>query len=542
MRRSWQSDSNKEFLWLFVVSAIILFLANTPYLIGYLNQTNDLIYAGIALAPEDGLSYLANMQQGFRGLWLYHSPYNAAYHEPKLLFTYYLLLGNMARWMGLPLTSIYHIARTVNGLFLLFVCYLTISDITEKIDHRRYIFLVLGFSSGLGWIMLPFGQFLSTDLTVPESNTFFSLIHAPHIILAESIIILIARDFLHLDRSKGDFFHRGFQICLLSLCLAFLQPNAIAIMFGMLGLFVLLDWIEKKELDKQKIFSILAACICVSPYMIYSWHSIQADPVLSGWLKQNICLSPSVVYYITGYGLLLPGVIIGFHKLNLNTNPMNKMLICWIIITLLGLYAPTQLQRRLVMGLHIPFSIIAGDGILKFLEARFPQKSWVLSRLYLLALIPTSIVLIGIYSGGSITQSPKVFLTKGELSAFEWMNSNFPTDHFVISSPELGSFVPAFTDQIAVYGHGHQTGNAKETKKEVEEFFSNQTDSEKRRDYLNQKSIDLIILGDRERAIGINALSEADGVIKVGEFGEVQVFSRITDDIYSQHQIYYQAH
>src|SRR5512136_717753 len=109
---------NSEIIWVIVVSAFVIALASLPYAAVYLTTPPDLRFVGTLLNPLDGDSYLAKMQFGAQGDWLFHLPYTAQDHPGALLFSFHILLGHVAAWTCLPIPLVYQLARIVTGSML----------------------------------------------------------------------------------------------------------------------------------------------------------------------------------------------------------------------------------------------------------------------------------------------------------------------------------------------------------------------------------------------------------------------------------------
>ena len=70
--------TSEERRWVWVFGALAALITSLPYLAGFAAQGLDWRYSGLALASEDGYSYLAKMLLGSNGGWLFRTPYTAA--------------------------------------------------------------------------------------------------------------------------------------------------------------------------------------------------------------------------------------------------------------------------------------------------------------------------------------------------------------------------------------------------------------------------------------------------------------------------------
>ena len=192
-----------EWVWVIIVAACVVALASLPYVVVYFTTPPGLRFVGTLLNPLDGDSYLAKMQIGAQGGWLFHLPYTAQDHPGALLFTFHILLGHIAAWTHLPIPLVYHLARVVAGFALLLTVYALIARATQDLAERRIAFLLVALSSGLGWLAVIFGHLGTSDLLIPESNTFFGLHITLHFPLAVALMIGILMGVAKAAQARG---------------------------------------------------------------------------------------------------------------------------------------------------------------------------------------------------------------------------------------------------------------------------------------------------------------------------------------------------
>ena len=182
---------NKKQVILLIAFLLILIL---PYVISYLMTGNGYQFNGFLVNPTDGHSYLAKMQLGRSGEWLFRLPYTSKPGDGVFLFTYYIVLGHIAGLLHLPSIIIFHVARIINSAFLFFVLTKYVK-IYVKEKWTLYSIGLLCFGSGLGWLVLLFG-YVNSDFNIPELYPFLSCLTNPHFPLAIGLMLII------LDRSR----------------------------------------------------------------------------------------------------------------------------------------------------------------------------------------------------------------------------------------------------------------------------------------------------------------------------------------------------
>ncbi len=482
--------SRAERRWLVGAALIVLTLASLPYLAGALAAGPDHVFTGLQVTPLDGLTYLAKMGLGLRGEWTFHLLFTPERSAGGLLFTYFIALGHVARLTGLPLIGVFHLARLLGGFALLWMIYEFSARLTDSIGLRRCMWWIVALSSGVGWLGALLGYGNSSDLTIPESNTFFSLIANAHFALAMALMLGL---FLFVLETKAFSIGRCLMTGALSLALAVVQPFAPFAVYGILGVTLLIGWWHDRVFPRWPFVTALIAGLITAPLLLYFYFVTQNDPVLRVWSLQNQTPSPPPIDYALGYGLLWILAFFGARSAWRRRSVFDLLLIIWIVLTVPLLYAPIPLQRRLALGLHIPIGVLAAWGVTDVVRAIWPRR--VLIGVTLLTSIFIELALFL----GAAARDPRIYLTTQEYAALQWLQKNAPVETVVLSSPEMGGFVPAFAGQRVVYGHPYETVNAKQREQEVKDFFAGAID---RAGLLRAYHVAYVIIGPRERQLG----------------------------------------
>jgi hypothetical protein len=484
--------SSAERRWLVIASIVVLMIASLPYVIGALSSTlrADWIFSGLMVNPLDGVSYLAKLRIGFNGDWLFHLPFSIEQGSGAYLFTFFIALGHLARIFNLPLIAVFHYVRIIGGFALLWLIYELIARFIKPVDQRRRMWWLAALSSGLGWLAALFGHSQSSDLLIPESNTFYSLMANMHFALAVAIMIAI---FIAILDAQKFSIARAIGLSLLSLSLAVIQPFAPFAVYLVLGATLLLIWWRDRIFPRVKFSLAFTAGLITAPLLLYMYLATQADPTLQQWSIQNQTPSPPLIDYAIGYGLLwlfaIPAIRLAWKR----RSDWDILLIVWIVVTIPMLYAPIPLQRRLSLGLHIPIALLAAYGLEQMIRSKLSQ------RVIMAATCLTSAFLIFGFIGNTVKHDPRLYLSANEAAALNWLQTNARSNDIVLASPELSAFIPAFTDQRVVYGHPYETINADQRRQQVAAFYSDRLDS---LFLLSVDSVAYVLLGPRERAFG----------------------------------------
>ena len=234
------------------------------------------------------------------------------------------------------------------------------------------------------------------------------------------------------------------------------------------------------------------------PVLVYTLWVMQADPVLRGWMAQNVTPSPPVWDYALGYGLILLLAVPGAVSAVRRRTDTDLLLLAWIGVTAIALYAPFALQRRFSLGLHVPLAILAAMGLYSLTK----RKSVI--ALVFAATSLTTLIVIVLAIGGGMKRDPRLFVSADEAGAMDWLHENTPRNAVVLASPEMGLFIPSWAGRHVVYGHPFETVNAEQTKTRVEMFFAVGTSRADRDAMISHWNAAFVFVGPRERALGMN--------------------------------------
>lgn len=506
--------SRQEWRWASRWSAVILLLSCLPYLLATWFAPQGWQFAGILVNPLDGHSYLAKMRQGFEGQWLFHLTYTPEPHQGAFIFTFYLALGHLARVTGLPLIYVFHLARLLGGLGLLLIAFLFIARVTPVPGERRLAFLLLLTSSGLGWLGVAFNLF-PIDLWIPEAFVPYSLYSNPHFVLAMALMLVL---FMQATWPAGEpdqerpsgpaagllrlstFLGPG----LVSLLLALILPFALLTVWAAMALLLVWLYLTSRRIPWPHLWPAASAVLFAAPVIGYDYWVSTTNPVLAGWAAQNITAAPRLLDLVFGYGLVgMLALLGGWMVVRGRPQRGEWLLVIWVATTLVLLYLPFALQRRLINGLHIPLVILAAIGLRRWLAAS--RRNFQVWRL-----IPAVVVIVSalgtLFVWGvpilAARQHPDssdtvalLFMRQEEEAAYEWLRENAGREKVVLASPRVGMFVPGQTGARAFYGHPFETIDAGMKRALVEAFYRGEVEAV-------SPPVDFVIYGPSEQALG----------------------------------------
>jgi hypothetical protein len=504
--------SRSERRWVTIFALLALTATTIPYLLGYAWQTDAWHFTGFVFALEDGNTYIAKMLSGAAGHWLFYTPYTSYPQNGVLLFLPYLLLGKLTSGPGQheQLVAIYQIYRWLAGLFLIHSVYEFIALFVQDIRLRKLGTAVSVMGGGLGWLsLLVMRDTLPLDFYSPESFGFLAFFGLPHLALGRGLLLKGVKGYL---RGFGTDVTRERRLARWNavwwIALGLVHPLNLVMGGAVVGChfvtmtviktvrrswLVEFTWSDWRCLLRRAGWLALAA----APFVFYNAVMTLMDPFMAQWAAQNVLVSPPPVDYLLAYGLLIPLAAFGFlHTLNL-PGGRGWLVVVWVLLLPVLVYAPTNLQRRFSEGVWVALVVVALIGV-----SRLPETTLKLGR-YAAGIIFLTPILF--YTGSLIAiQEPAAPLYRpaAEILAFEYLASEAEHDTVILAGRNTSNPLPAWVPLRVVVGHGPESLNAEELTADVTTFFDAETAETERQVLITELDIRYIFLGPEERLIG----------------------------------------
>ncbi|MFA6553535.1 MAG: hypothetical protein WCT27_03840 [Patescibacteria group bacterium] len=515
MRELFRSITKKEWRLVLALAAVIVIVTAVPYLYGYFSAPAGKVYTGIHyLTPGDTNVMLSNIEQVKQGHDIFINPYTAEPQHRIYVNPFWLGVGWMAKIFQMSALLAYHVARSLLIFVFLFVVYLFLAYIFADSKRRVWAILVICTASGLGLFFNPFLFDVNriyehpTDTWVPESVSFLTLYHSPHLIASVTLIVLVFLLMLiAFDRNQ---YRYSISAGIAGLFLLWFHPFNGPTIFGVLMTYMLLVFLRDRKLywGYVRHYCILAAFAI--PPTVYMYYLSRTDWVIRKWNEQNLLPSPTVWMYLIGYGILVPLALYGLWITLKDTKNKGIFLISWLITSSALLYVPIYFQRRLSEGLHIPIAILATAGIIALYERwREPSpSSWqikasvlVISLVIFLPLSNFQIMGQDIFNYQTEKTYP-YYVDRTEIEAMYWLKDNTTLDDVVFSTYEIGNFIPAYSGRIVWLGHGPQTINLEEKFRTAQWFWREDGEDGEKYDLLKADRVTYVWYGEHEKLLG----------------------------------------
>jgi hypothetical protein len=434
------------------------------------------------------------------------------------IFTYHLLLGHVARWLGVSLDPVYHGARVLASELFLITAYHFIARFIEPVRQRVGVWLLFIFSSGAGWLALPT---LTSDFWVSEAYPFLTLFSNAHFPLTWSSLLWLFEWTLPGLAMPG--WRQWILVVWVITLQALIQPMVLLSVGLLVGGMVLGRWLISRRFHLKEWLTLGGVGLASLPWLLNAFFVTRASSQLAGWNAQNLTPSPpwwdALLSGGLPLGLALVGVVIAARR----RTACDQVLLYWFGLSLLALYAPFALQRRLSLGLWMPMILLAVLGWREGLAPRLPAR-WrrpLVALAAILMLLTNSLVYLTTTFAVQ-ERHPKLFLTTAEVVGLQWL-AKHATGQVVLASPELGLFIPAQTDARVIYGHPFETAAAEVHEQAVLNFFTGKVSDPST--FLQAYAVRYIVAGPRERALGLSLTLPAGWKV-VFQLGEVVIYGR----------------
>ena len=503
----------------FVVVVILALLVVTalPYLFGYLTAPPEKQFMGVMFDVHDTTQYLSWMRESGQRL-LIENKLTSEPNDPLFFNAQWWLLGRTARVLGLSLIQTYQLFRVLTiGLFVV-VCYRFCRAYFGEGGKARLALLVIATGGGLGWVWVVVKKFTGELLhpidvyTIP-GNTFFSLLAVPHVAFAATIILAILwLGFRAVQRAQWRY---TLAAGLLALFLGMSHIYDLVTVWAVLAFLGLL--VVLRDGFSWRLFGRLAGVVGLSlPAPLYFGYIAFFSPVWKEALSQYDNLqtfTPDPFHLLVFMGLPLIVALSTFRGLvPLRSLSLWKVFVRgWLVAGLLLIYLPLKFQIMLLNGLQIPVALLAVEGlydhVLPWAQERWPRLRsasflrWAGVGFVVMAALLNLYLLAWRFVDLRRAAYP-YFLYRDDVAALNWLEQNTDPDDVVMTSLDVGHFLPGLSGNKAFLSSGVMTLDFVDKRAMVERFFDADTTDAQRQKIAQEYGIQYVVYGPAEQRLG----------------------------------------
>lgn len=540
--------SRREWLWVAVFALLVMALTTLPYLVAQSHTNLNWQFSGFLVGVDDGNSYLAKMQLGAHGQWLFQLSYAVEEHVPAFVFSFFIGLGKLVGLLvgtadpdrlHTALILGFHVARIVFGMAQIAVTYLFLAQLLPWVRQRRLALILAILGGGLGWLLLAIPQLgQPLEFYSPEAFSFLHLYSLPHL---EAVRALLLGGLLCYVRALQGNWRWALVAGLCWFLMTLVQPFYMVIIYGVLAVHIailaalafrqrereLTRGIDMGALALRALWVSVIAGAFGAPLVLYTFLLFVVDPIYKVWGAQNIILSPSPWHYLSAWGLCALAGLLSLRSLFRRQLVFGTLIVGWIVLVPFLLYVPYNLQRRFSEGIFVPLAGLAMLGLTVGI-VKLPLRRWV-SRYGPLGLIAVSLPATGLlWVGGLATAfsvKAPVFQTTDQVNTYIFLAKSLPARAVVLSNFDYGNAVPAFGYLVAFVGHGPETPFLESKLPEVNRFFSPTTPSVQRLATYQKVGQPYVVVGPQERQDGFDPARLTDYLQLLYQSGDYSVWA-----------------
>jgi hypothetical protein len=538
--------SGQEWRFVWTTITAVLVVTSLPYLYGYLSSPPDRQFMGLMLDVPDHGQYLS-WWRSFQSSVLVRNKLTPEPNEPLFFNLLWWVLAQVSRWTGLGYAPVYQAFRWVAGGSFLWATYRLIAQFLPKVRQRRTAFLLVTFSSGLGWVLVVLKYTLTRgkllfplDVYIAEGNSFLCILGYPHFAFAVTFIALIF-----------EFVWRGWReertkymiiAGALALLLGWMHAYDLLLIYGVMGTFALLIWLKQRAFPWPLFWGgvIVFALSCSGA--IYSVILTTADPlweeVLAQFANADV-YTPSPPHLVILFGFSLIAAVatwVGLARRK-RWNEENLFVMGWFLAGAALSYIPTDFQIHMLNSWQIPMMILVTKGLYDFIAPLIANwrpvtgekaTRWVVA-VFVMAVLPTNLYLWTWRFVDLARHNYPYYLHCDEVTALEWLDENIEPEDIVFSSLTIGQYIPALSGNTAFLAHWAQTVNFYDKQNRVARFFEAATPDAERAETLHTFGVDYIFYGPAERDLGDYDPATAPWLALTFSTSQVEVY-RVQDD------------
>ena len=459
--------THQERLWVLIFALGVMSLTWLPYGLAWGNTPPDAVFNGHLIGSEDGNSYIAKMRWGAFGHARFELFYTTEPHEGQaLIFPLHLLIGWLVgQWVGTDdplmlhqaLVMAYHTWRTISGVALILVYHAVFMRFLPNISERWLALVVCTLGGGLGILAVVWG-IIPPEMVIPEAFSLLSLLSLPHLLVARALLLIGMLAFLDGERHPIQYVWAGVIWNLMGM----IVPFYLALVAVLVGVYWLVCGWQVGFRWGILRGSILSIGTTLPLFGYYTWV-FTSHAAFAQWSAQNLLPSPAVWVYLLSYGVMLVPALMGIRRVFdiAHQDRAWWWLMGWVAIVPFLVYAPINVQRRLLEGVWVALVILGVMGLRTM--PRWGQL------LVICATLPTTLVLFL----GACMNHVEYYTPQAITQAMLWL-ADQPTDQAVLTTRPIGNLLPLYASQRVFLGHGPETLYATTKAQQVTDYLNGQ--------------------------------------------------------------------
>ncbi len=568
------------------MALIVGVIVAVPTLYGILLAPPGSAALGFPVNTDDHMVYAAWMRQAMDGHLLMDNRF-AVDEQPGLtIHLYFFVLGLVAKLVGIPWAA--HLARILLSVAFVFLLDGLVQRLTDNKYTAKLILALSVFAGGLGFLvwhyfgiaivrpaaqpLAPFFGGLPVDVWQPEAFVFPSMLTSGLFMASLCLILLVFRAILDARESWSPVALGAVSLGLLMNIHSYDVLLVVLVLAGFLAMRVRSGdftwaWLGRAAaigagailpalwfvfvLRQDAVFQARAATETFSPNFrqLFMGFVLLMVPALLGLALgaakkaaafagvgiyaliilalYGMAAGASQGYFLQagGFALVLVGSILCATLLS-SQNATRDLFVSWALVGLVAPYFPALFQRKLSMGLSLPWAVLAALGLSAAMVHRDRSTRNLVTVLVALVFGASSIlwgIRIKRLTDGNVSSTTvhPVYLSRDLEGIIRVLNTD-PERKIVLAMPGVSNpdkdaegnalpdqfstpiipdwnpFLAGLAGAYAYAGHWSETPNYISRRNEATKFFLAQTTDEERREILRKVRPNYLVAPNRE--------------------------------------------
>ena len=523
---------DRDAAWFWTVTLLLTVLVGLPVLLNYLHTPAGYTYTGFMAGGDDYYTYLEKMREGWQGDWFFTNRYTVEGHRPAFIFGFYLLLGHIARWLGLPLWAGYHLSRLVLFPLALGAVWAFFGTQVRQAWQRRWALLLTFGLSSFGALAAEKGPLVKLEMHLGE-HLYLASFYPHYLIDGIALCWALVCFQRYLQAPRAPWLVLG-ALCLW--VLALIHPFMVLPALAVPAVYTLIF--------RQKLFwrtftwgAVLTAA--VAPAMAYMAFALYGDPGLAAWRAQAIARPFPAVMQLLWFGVAGPLALYGAWRALRTWDRPAALAVVWVAVDLLLINArliDNGLEFAIFMGAPVALLVVYGLEPLRErwrrpLPAALLKASLVLTMGFSCLMMQVTSLAVPFTADAQLQN--RFYLSPGYLNALQYIGDRGGAAAVTLSSFTAANQLPAYTGGRVYMGHTVETVDFKAKYAAARSLYTGEMEPAAALQLLREQGV-TYVLEDRYSGYDMHYMTQAPWPSGLSRYGFLQpVFTTPDATVYA---------